>query len=34
MEVGNIVVIGEQRRADKLIYKLILNERNLKGAAV
>lgn len=34
MRVGNIVMVGEQRRANKLIYKLILSERDLRGAAL
>lgn len=34
IQVGNILIVGEQRRASDLIDKLILNERELEGAAV
>lgn len=34
IQVGNVVIVGEQRRASNLINKLTLSERELKGAAV
>lgn len=33
IQVGNVVIVGEQRRASNLINKLTLSERELKGAA-
>lgn len=34
IQVSNVVIVGEQRRASNLIKKLTLSERELKGAAV